>query len=129
MIDRPDIEAIRRRADAASPAPWAWRGNVDGKHFRLAAKVRRGEATVMDFVRYGMQGAAPRFNVSNLMDRADTLAVFAVCPEAKDRSDPRVYRGDILGFRHPDAEFIAHARQDIEDLLAYIAHLEAQVPT
>ena len=30
----------------------------------------------------------------------------------------RVYRADITGIRHPDAEFIAHAREDVRVLLA-----------
>lgn len=52
---------------------------------------------------------------------ARELAVFEVCPTATDRNDPRVYRADIVGVRHPDAEFIAHSRQDVDDLLAIIA--------
>lgn len=51
---------------------------------------------------------------------ARELAIFEVCPEAIDRNDPRVYRADITGVRHPDADFIAHSRQDIDDLLAMI---------
>lgn len=52
---------------------------------------------------------------------ARELAIFEVCPEATDRSDHRVYRADVIGIRHPDAEFIAHSRQDVDDLLAIIA--------
>jgi hypothetical protein len=54
---------------------------------------------------------------------ARELAIFAVCPEATDRSDPRVYRADITGLRNPNAVFIAAARQDIEDLLAEVDRL------
>lgn len=56
---------------------------------------------------------------------ARELAVFEVCPEATERTDPRVYRADIIGVRHPDAEFIAHSRQDVDDLLAVIDAVEA----
>lgn len=134
MSDRPDIAAIQQRADAAMPGPWFWRGNVDA-HIRLASRAGRGgEHTVMDFVRAGMQEAAPRFNPSRLNRRADgrqrggeDLPVFEVCPYALDRTDPRVYRGDIIGLRHPDAEFMAHARQDVDDLLAYCAQLEQRL--
>lgn len=52
---------------------------------------------------------------------ARELAIFEVCPTATHRGDPRVYRADIVGVRHPDAEFIAHSRQDVDDLLAIIA--------
>ncbi|MGE0541246.1 MAG: hypothetical protein AB7R89_13820 [Dehalococcoidia bacterium] len=132
-MNRPDIEAIRQRADAAMPGPWFWRGNVD-VHLRLASRAGRGgEHTVMDFVRAGMQEAVPRFNRNGFMYRADgrhrggeDMPIFEVCPEATDRKHPRVYRGDIIGLRHPDAEFMACARQDIDDLLAYIAELEAR---
>jgi len=48
------------------------------------------------------------------------LVTFQVAPDATDRSDPRVYRADITGIRHPDAEFIAHSRQDLARLLAVV---------
>jgi hypothetical protein len=122
---RPDIAAIRQRADAATPAPWHWRGNVDVHRIRLSAPRSPGEKTVMDLVRWGFQGAKPRFrDERQLMVGADALVEFEVCPEAETRDDPRVYRGDFIALRHPDAEFIAHARQDVDDLLAYIDHLE-----
>jgi hypothetical protein len=56
---------------------------------------------------------------------ARDLAIYEVCPEATDRDDPRVYRADISGLRDPNAIFIAHARQDVADLLAEIE----QAPT
>lgn len=56
---------------------------------------------------------------------ARTLAVFEVCPDATERNDQRVYRGDLVGIRNPDADFIAHARQDVDDLLAEVARLRA----
>lgn len=126
MSVRPDIEAIRQRAAAAAPAPWRWRGNVDNHTIRLSAPNSRPESTVIDFVRWGMQQALPRLNVRGLMHRADEFAVFEVYPEATSRNHPRVYRGDIIGLRHPDADFMAHARQDIDDLLAYVAHMEGK---
>lgn len=56
---------------------------------------------------------------------ARDLAIFEVCPTAANRQDPRVYRADIVGVRHPDAEFIAHSREDIDVLLALLAQVEA----
>ncbi|WBQ02991.1 hypothetical protein [Kribbella sp. CA-293567] len=55
---------------------------------------------------------------------ARNLAIFEVCPAATTRDDRRVYRADIIGVRHPDAEFIAHSRQDVDDLLAVITAVE-----
>jgi hypothetical protein len=51
---------------------------------------------------------------------ARDLAIYEVCPTATKRNDPRVYRADIIGIRHPDAEFMAHSRQDVTDLLAAV---------
>lgn len=127
------LQAIRDRAQAATPGPWEWHGNVDSHNLRLATWNRRkghGEYTVMDFVRHGMQGAQPRFiNERSCMDKAsdDPMPVYQVCPTCTDRKDQRVYRGDIVGLRHPDAEFIAAAPQDVQDLLAHIRHQEAQI--
>lgn len=127
-MDRPDTAAIRQRAAVATPGPWRWRGNVDIQNIHLSS-ITRGLNEVMDFTRWGMQRARPRFaNADRFkgefsggwMQDADQFAVYQVCPEAASRADPRVYRGDIIDLRHPDAEFIAHARQDIDDLLAYI---------
>lgn len=55
--------------------------------------------------------------------RARELAVFEVCPAATTRADPRVYRADIVGLRHPNAEFIARARADVPLLLDEVARL------
>lgn len=139
MTRRIDISAIRKRANAATPGPWRWRGNVDVRNIHLAS-VASGLNEVMDCARWGMQQARPRFAnperfrsdgrlVGSWMQDAEQFAIFQVCPDATSRDDPRVYRGDIIGLRHPDAEFIAAARQDIDDLLAYIAHLETSVET
>lgn len=61
---------------------------------------------------------------------ARKLVTFEVAPGAKDREDPRVYRADITGIRHPDAEFIAGAREDVRRLLAAVeAALEVHALT
>lgn len=120
------LKEIRDRAAAASPGPWTWRGNVDTRQIYLSyTKPGLGWTSIMDFVRWGMQSARPRFITNTFwMKDADELAVFEVCRDATRRSDRRVYRGDIVGFRHPDAEFIAHARQDVDVLLAAVDAVE-----
>ena len=128
--ERPDIEAIRQRADDATPGPWFWYGNPHGHDIFLATMNDRwpGWSVVMDFARWGMKSASPRFiDKTGLMHKAheDPMPVYQVCPDCTDRKDSRVYRQHIVGLRHPDAQFIAHARQDIDDLLAYIECLEA----
>lgn len=127
---RPDIDAIRQRAEAATPGPWAWHGNADHPSLRLTGRDPEwGSTTVMTFRRWGMQAAQPVFWARNedghkVLRPGKQSLVYEVCPEALSRDDPRVYRGHIIDVRHPDAAFIAAARQDVEDLLAYIAALE-----
>lgn len=57
---------------------------------------------------------------------ARDLAVFEVCPEATGRDDRRVYRADIIGLRNPNAIFLEHARQDVDDLLAALDQVAAE---
>tara|TARA_R110002051_G_scaffold314950_3_gene392637 strand:+ start:5370 stop:6122 length:753 start_codon:yes stop_codon:yes gene_type:complete len=60
-----------------------------------------------------------------MVERARDLAVYEVAPQATSRQDPKVYRADIVGIRHPDAEFIAHSRADVDYLLAENDRLRA----
>lgn len=116
------LAEIRARAAAATPGPWRWHGNTDNRHVWLQTP-RMGGMTVMDFVRWGMQQAAPRFGVDGLMRTADTMVRYAVAPDATSRKDPSVYRADITSIRHPDAEFIAASRADVDWLLAEVERL------
>lgn len=122
-----DLEAIRARRAAAAPGPWHWAGNTDSRNIYLASWRRgAGRCTVMDFARWGMQSARPRFIDSELfMNNADEYPVWEVSPESRRRDDPAVYRADIIDIRHPDAQLIAHAPQDIDDLLAEVDRLTA----
>jgi hypothetical protein len=129
---RVDLDAIRARAAAADNGPWMWRGSLTygSGPFLATRKSGRGEYTIMDFCRRGMQGAQPRFQrADGLMDRATNpgVAIFEVCRDCLDPKDSRVYRDDIVGFRNGNAEFIAAARQDVDDLLAYIDDLHSQL--
>lgn len=122
-----DVEAIRTRRAAATRGPWHWSGNTDTHQIRLSSWIPgAGRCTVMDFTRWGMQSARPRFVDPDLMMlNADTRVVYEVAPAATERSDRRVYRADIIDIRHPDAQLIAHAPQDIDDLLAEVDRLTA----
>jgi hypothetical protein len=125
------VDHIRRRAEQATPGPWAWFGNGSSQQIYLATQ-RLGRHIVMDFARWGMRGAQPTFfggrtvslDASGLKrisggEFQDTKsnAVYEVAPSATDINDPRLYRKDIIGIRNPDAEFLAHSREDIDDLL------------
>ena len=53
---------------------------------------------------------------------------YEVAPQARSREDPNVYRADVVGIRHPDAEFIAtFDPATVTSLLDRIAELEAQI--
>jgi len=78
-MKRPDLEAIRKRCEAATPEPWA--------------AVRCGED-------------APAGVVQRL-----------------EEGDNDIF--ELVDGEDADCEFAAHARQDIPEMLAYIAELEA----
>lgn len=118
-----DLDELRKIAEEATPGEWMWRGNVDNQEIRLTTRSK----TVMDFVRWGMRCAAPRFQVDGLMDRADEMVTFEVARHATSRKDPKVYRGDIVDIRHPDAQFIAAANPSaVLELLAEVDRLRAE---
>lgn len=123
MQTKIDLDAIRARADAATFGPWMWYGWHENQDIILCTK-KGGMRYVMGFRRWGFNRAQPEFNTDRGLVPAKELPVFQVAPDATSFEDPRVYRGTLVGIRHPDAEFIAHARQDIDDLLAYIDELE-----
>lgn len=179
-----DLEAIKARAEAATPGPWRWRGNTDtddprivggpSRHTVLVVMRRQRKADdreaksfdahlrecdvpvedadadgktryrpltdeeVADRVRdewledpwggpaYDLR-LAFRDPETNIMGYARDMAVYEVCPDATGRDDKRVYRADVVGLRHPDAEFIAHAREDVDALIAEVERLTARL--
>lgn len=113
-----DLDAIRRREQAATPGPWRWGGDVDHHEVYLST-VDRGRIYIMRFVRWGMRSAQP------LLQSAVLPGLMKPAAEHAIREQP--YRGDIARLDHPDAEFIAHARADIPALLAEIDRLTAEL--
>ena len=90
-----DTTRLRALTDAATPGPWAWYGDLTAHRIYLAT-VNGGRRFVMDFRRWGMSGAMPRFQVGGIMRTIKELAT---------REAP--YRDDIAEIDHPDARFIA----------------------
>lgn len=112
-----DIQAIRERAEKATNGRWFWDVHKSGKYVCLESTGSR--YIVMDFVRYGMSGAAPRFRDEDcIMRRADELA------KSYPGKEHHIGFDDFID--HPDAELIAHAPSDIKALLAYIAEIEQE---
>lgn len=184
-----DLDALQALADAATPGPWMWRGNVDHEDPRLVGRNRIGKDGKRRFPGYvevlwsyprerqatdaeadgyreylrdtqfedGKGGFRPLTEqeieqhvrddwltdqwdepvterrmcfthpeISVALD-ARELAVFEVAPQATERSDPKVYRADIIDIRHPDAQFIAAAREAVPALIAEVQRLRELV--
>lgn len=123
------VDEIRARADAAHKGPWGWFGNTKMKNVYLATK-HSGRIYIMLFERWGMQSAKPIFQEQvgpGEYPQSGMPVVWEVAPDATSDDDPRLYRHTIRSIRNPDAEFIAHSRQDVDDLLAEIDRLNAEL--
>lgn len=122
-----DLESIERREAAATPGPWRWEVSLKSKQISLNGGKPRYDLTVMDFERWGMAGARPRLLERSsghglmLMTSADKFAA-----EVPGREHHREW---FQTLNHPDAEFIAHARQDVSALVAEVKSLRAEVDT
>lgn len=96
-------DELRALALAATPGPWAWTINKRSRDVRLYAQ-HSGQLTVMDFVRYGMQSAQPRFRTPPI----DIMVEMSECHP------------------HPDARYIAAANPaTVLALLDDLARLRA----
>jgi len=114
----PEREAeIRSTRAESSGGRWFWTGNTAYQRIFLARRVAGlGLVSVMDFKRWGMQGAQPRFLTDGwLMRPANDLAVWEVNRKATDPNDPSLYRHDIVGIRCP----VPILREDVPALVAF----------
>jgi hypothetical protein len=105
-----------------TPGPWQWFGNANSNACPSVylATVHGGRRYIMDFVRWGMRGAQPRFQPERGgMINAKDLLQFEVGDQSivgidAARKDTSVYRYDVRGINSADARLIAAA----PDLLA-----------
>ena len=119
-ITRAEAGQVISRGDVPVPRVAAEPAATYQARYEAAAD-RAYEAALTEYMtdQYGQPRTEPRLAFCSdwLYTEARSLAVYEVCPEAQGRDDPRVYRADITGIRHPDAEFIARARDDLARLL------------
>jgi hypothetical protein len=122
---RSELRAWKEMTEAATPGPWQWFGNTKMYEVYLAT-VDRGRIFVMDFERWGMAGAQPRFQV-RLDGEPDTGIMRRLCELEGDVAPKMVasHRKEFVGIGHPDAKFIAGARTAVPVLLAEVERLRA----
>jgi hypothetical protein len=116
---------------AHTPGPWGWFGNTAGNRIYLATQ-HHGRRYVMDFTRWGMRGAQPRFQCDGLMVDGKELVRFAVGDRdvlgvTQARQNTSVYRQDIIEIDHPDARLICAAPDQHEALTDLLNHYVALV--
>jgi len=103
-----------------TPGPWEWQVNKTYKQVTLIGHRNGCRELVMDFTRWGMNGAKPRFNRSGLMHPADGL-----CGIIEGREHHASWCQTI---NHPDARLIAAAPDMLDALIeAYKFYREAIV--
>lgn len=128
LLDLPDLtdaelDIIEARCKAATPGPWMWNLCLSSKRIVLEARIRTFEI-IIDFTRWGMGGARPRFRKSLNGDgshviMADAEEFAEIVPGRKHHS--HWYQT----INQPDANFIAHARTDVPRLIAALRKARA----
>jgi hypothetical protein len=92
-----------------TPGPWGWFGNPH-RGLCIAAK-HSGRRYVMQFARWGMQAAQPRFQVNDRMVDGAELLKFEVGDRdvtgvTAAKANSSVYRLDVIDIDHPDARLM-----------------------
>lgn len=117
-----DIPALRQLCEAATKGPWTW--NLNKKHRSVILEGVTGmHESVLDFRRWGMSGATPRFrNIAIKYEPMEPAEKFAVPVEGREH-----HADWFQTINHPDAAFIATARTALPAALAEIESLRAEL--
>jgi hypothetical protein len=111
-----------------TPGPWRWEYNAKHKSVQLVGGKPMYDLTVMDFERWGMSGAVPRFVEPSGVGEG-LMLMFRLC-DRRDWVEPlkgREHHADwCAAVSHPDARLMAAAPellaalQDVTDRLAWL---------
>jgi len=105
-----------------TPGPWRWELNLKGKSIQLCGGKPQYDLTVMDFTRWGMNGARPRvldFSDMMLLREAEEFRVFIPGREH--------HASWFQGINHPDMNLIA-AAPELYDAGGEMAEAVALLP-
>ena len=103
--------------------PWRWEVNRKSKVINLVGGHPQFDKTVMDFERWGMGGASPRF----ALQFGDAHIMTRLCdnPEWIKPLSGRSHHADwCAGVAHPDAKLIEAAPELLEALESSVAFAE-----
>jgi hypothetical protein len=102
-----------------TPGPWRWEVNMAQKTIQLCGGKPQYDLTIMDFSRWGMNGARPR-----VLDHADHMLL-------REAEDYRVivpgrehHASWFQGIDHPDMNLIAAAPELLEKLKEAVEFIE-----
>ena len=124
------LQEIKGRFARATPGPWEWDVHSRNKCVNLLT-THSGKCCVMGFKRWGAQGAAPTFQVykqyeGSIRERRG-IGLFRADIFTKSHPGLEHHVGWDDYIDHPDAEFIAHAIEDVPFLLNEIERLQKEL--
>ncbi len=92
--------------DGHTKGPWRWELNLKRKHVALYGGFPKFDLTVMDFHRWGMSGAQPRFGAT----ASPHLGMMGYARDFAEIAVGREHHSDWFQLvDHPDADLIASA--------------------
>lgn len=124
------IERAKELDKQATPGPWMWDLRTTYHDVKIVT-THSGQYYVMSFDRWGMQGAAPCFQVYDKyegpVNKRGSHGMFRADKLAKSYPGKEHHKGFDDYPDHPDAKFIAESRQLVTDLIAAVEQLSTEL--